>query len=67
MMDKGIYMIIEKEDPNSQKLYLALIVIVILAIKLSNPSSSSQADMEERTSSLRTKHMINPFIHLRDY
>ena len=32
MTDKGIYMIIEKEDPNSQKLYLALIVVVVLAL-----------------------------------
>jgi len=32
MTDKGIYMIIEKEDPNSQKLYLALIVVVVIAL-----------------------------------
>ena len=34
---------------------IGLIVIVILAIKLSNPNSSSQADLDERTSSLKTK------------
>ena len=40
---------------------ILLIVIVILAIKLSNPGSTSQADLDERTNSLKTKHMINPW------
>ena len=43
-----------------------LIVIVVLAIKLSNPGSTSQADLDERTSSLKTKHMINP-LRIKNY
>ena len=36
------------------------IVIVVLAVKLSQPDKTSQADIDERTNGLRTKHMINP-------
>ena len=43
---------------------ILLIVIVILAVKLSQPASTSQADLDERTSSMRTKHMINP-LHIK--